>query len=304
MHSKVFVEKLHSFKGHNDCVYSLELASDPRFFFSAGGDGLVVKWDLQQPDMGELIAKVPNSIYALHFLNQQQALVAGQNYEGIHLLDWQNKKEITSLHLTKAAIFDIKSTANHLFVASGDGSITIVDLQTWSILSRVSESSKSARTIAINTSSSELAVGYSDYCIRVFDLNSFQKKYEWIAHQNSVFTLAYSRDSKTLLSGSRDARIKTWDIENGYELKGEVAAHLYAINHLAISPDGNYFATASMDKSVKIWKAEELQLLKVVDKARHAGHGTSVNKILWINNEQLVSAGDDRVISNWMVKHE
>jgi WD40 repeat protein len=147
-------------------------------------------------------------------------------------------------------------------------------------------------------------VGYSDYCIRVFDLNSFQKKYEWIAHQNSVFTLAYSRDSKTLLSGSRDARIKTWDIENGYELKGEVAAHLYAINHLAISPDGNYFATASMDKSVKIWKAEELQLLKVVDKARHAGHGTSVNKILWINNEQLVSAGDDRVISNWMVKHE
>jgi WD40 repeat protein len=79
-----------------------------------------------------------------------------------------------------------------------------------------------------------------------------------------------------------------------------VAAHLFAINHIAFSPSGEYFATASMDKSIKIWKADELKLLKVIDKGRHAGHGTSVNKLVWTDfKNQLVSASDDRTISVW-----
>ncbi len=305
MHSKILVEKLHSFIGHTDCVYSLEVSNDPRFFFSAGGDGLVVKWDLHHPEFGEVIAKVPNSIYALHFLCEQSVVVAGQNYEGIHVLDWQNNKELKSIKLSNVAIFDIKSYKDQLFIASGDGSLTIVDIHTWTILSRIIESSKSARAIAINHLTYEVAIGYSDHFIRVFDLRSYKKKHEWKAHQNSVFTLAYSTNHKTLLSGSRDARIKNWDVENGYQLKQEVAAHLYAINHLAFSPDGNYVASGSMDKAVKIWKNDELQLLKVVDKARHSGHGTSVNKLLWINSGlELLSASDDRLISHWKFKHE
>jgi WD40 repeat protein len=299
MYSKIFVEKLHSFRGHTDCVYALELCSDSRFFISAGGDGLVVKWDLQNQDSGVLIAKLPNSIYALHFLPNDNLLIAGQNYEGIHLLDWQNKRELKSLKLTQAAIFDFKSINNKLFVASGDGQVTVVDLQTWTILARMNSSSKSARTLAINPHKNELAVGYSDYAIRVFDLDSFKLKHQWQAHKNSIFTLAYSHDFHILLSGSRDARIKSWDVETQYTLKQEVAAHLYAINHIAFCPAGNLVATGSMDKSVKIWDGHDLQLLKVVDKARHAGHGTSVNKVLWLDSHQLLSAGDDRLISQW-----
>jgi len=115
-----------------------------------------------------------------------------------------------------------------------------------------------------------------------------------------VFTLSYTRDGNFLLSGARDARLKLWDAESGYMLAEEVAAHLYAINHLAFSPDGTYFATASMDKSIKVWDARDLKLLKVIDKGRHAGHGTSVNKLLWTPyNNVLLSASDDRTISAW-----
>ena len=57
-----------------------------------------------------------------------------------------------------------------------------------------------------------------------------------------------------------------------------------------------------MDKSVKVWQTADLTLLKVIDKARHAGHGTSVNKLLWSSyNDQVVSASDDRTISIWDV---
>lgn len=303
MHSKISVERIHSFTGHTDCIYSIEQCSSREFFFSAGGDGLVVKWDLENPENGELIAKMSNSVYALHFLMEQDTLLVGENYQGVHLLDWQKRKELNSLKISDSYIFDIKSFKNRLFVGSGDGFVTIIDLSTWKIISKIGESKKSARAIAINEATNELAIGYSDYFIRIFDLSNLQKKKEWHAHSNSVFTLAYANDSKTLLSASRDARIKAWQVNSNYQLTAEVAAHLYAINHIAFSPDGSYFATASMDKSVKIWDSNTLQLLKVVDKARHAGHGTSVNKLLWIDKNRILSAGDDRVINEWQVEN-
>jgi WD40 repeat protein len=60
-----------------------------------------------------------------------------------------------------------------------------------------------------------------------------------------------------------------------------------------------------MDKSIKVWDAAELKLLKVIDRSRHAGHGTSVNKVLWTDyNNQLLSASDDRMISVWDINFE
>jgi WD40 repeat protein len=101
--SPIQVSKLHAFTGHNDCVYTLAPSVSDSIFFSGGGDGMVVKWDLTQPNQGELIARLPNSVYALHHDKKSNLLIAGHNYEGIHLLDWQSKQEVGSLKLTSAA---------------------------------------------------------------------------------------------------------------------------------------------------------------------------------------------------------
>ncbi len=296
------VQKVHTLTGHRDCVYSLQSGEQNNEFFSGAGDGMVVLWNLQNPDEGQLIAKLPNSVYALCYLRDQNLLVAGHNYDGIHVLNWKERKELTSLQLSKTAIFDIQSFGNNLFVASGDGTVSVVDIRDWSVIKRISNSDKSARTLAINIIQGELAVGYSDNYIRIFDLSNYQLVREWQAHANSVFCLAYSGDSKTLISGSRDARLKAWDAQAKYEQTREVAAHLYAINHLAFSPNGKHFVTCSLDKSIKVWDSDNLTLLKVIDKARHAGHGTSVNKLLWTSFEnQMISASDDRSISVWNI---
>jgi len=298
--STIQVKKIHSLTGHQDCVYTLAASESVRHFFSSGGDGMVVRWDLGNPEEGELIAKLPNSVYALQLLPDSDHLIAGHNYEGIHVLNWKEKKEVSSLQVTKAAIFDIKAYERDLLIAAGEGLLVVVDLDQMEIKKRLVASRQNARALAINKVQGEVAVGFSDHYIRVFSLNDYKLKYEFKAHQNSVFALSYTHDFKFLFSGSRDARIKVWDVESGYKQTGEVAAHLFAINDLVFSPSGEYFATASMDKSIKIWKAAELQLLKVIDKGRHAGHGTSVNKLLWTSfNNQLISASDDRTVSVW-----
>ena len=296
------IQKLNTLTGHRDCVYALQPSGVSSVFFSGAGDGMVVKWDMTHPEEGERIAQLPNSIYSLHYLSNRDILIAGHNYEGIHLLDWRTRKEIASLKLGTSAIFDIQTFGDDCFIASGDGSVTVVGIEHLNVKKRLAFSEKNARTIAINPRLGEMAVGYSDHFIRIFRLDDFSLKQEWMGHTSSVFTLAYTPDFKVLLSGSRDARLKAWDAEANYALHREVVAHLYAINHIVFSPDGKHFVTCSMDKSVKVWNADDMTLLKVIDKARHAGHGTSVNKLLWSAfNNQLASASDDRTISIWGV---
>lgn len=297
--SKVNVSKLNTLTGHKDCIYTLEAGSNS-IFFSGAGDGMVAMWDLQQPENGQLVAKLNTSVYALHYIKQSNMLVIGKNFDGIHLLDLSTKKITGSLQLTKTSIFDIKSHNDKLLVGTGDGWILVVDTASLTIYKHIHASNKSARAITINQKTNEFAVGYSDNSIKIFDLNDFKIKHTIQGHRNSVFTVRYAPDYQYLLSAGRDAHLKIWDPGNGYALEKSIVAHMYAINHIDYSPDAKYFVTCSMDKSIKVWHASEFKLLKVIDKARHAGHGTSVNKLLWSPyHDLLVSGSDDRTISIW-----
>lgn len=296
----VEVTKQHTFTGHRDSVYALAKGADPTQFFSASGDGMIVQWNLNQPDEGRLVAQLNHSIYALYHHPTSGLLVAGENFEGLHMLDRPNKKEWARLPLNKSYIFDIQSSGNRLFVATGDGTIFEVDMDSLTVRNKINVSYKAVRTLAVNEKTRELAAGYSDNHIRIFDLENLELKHDIHAHANSVFTIKYMPGRNYLLSGSRDARLKAWDIQTGYALAGEVVAHLYAINHLDFSPDLKHFVTCSLDKSIKVWDATTLTLLKVIDKGRYAGHATSVNRVLWLAHQaQVVSASDDKTISVW-----
>ena len=293
------VAKIATLTGHRDCVYALEGAGEAHRFFSAGGDGQVVEWDLQDPSHGKLIAQVPASVYAIRYRRETDQLWVGQNFEGIHVIDLR-KREERSIKLTAAAIFDIQFWEDDALVGTADGTLTVVNIPDLAVKKHLRASDKSVRCLALNPLRREVAVGYSDAFVRVFGLDDFRLRHAFEAHTNSVFTLAYSPDYRYLLSGSRDARLNVWDAEPPYAPHQSIVAHTYAINHVVYRPDGRLFATGSMDKSIKVWDAQTFRLLKVIDRARHAGHGTSVNKLWWTTHDnQLVSGSDDRTISVW-----
>jgi WD40 repeat protein len=299
----VTVAKRRTLTGHRDSIYTLEAGPDGRHFYSGGGDGMVAEWDLTDPENGKLLAKLPASVYGLHHVPERNLLVIGQNFEGIHLVDPDLRKEKGSLKFTEAAIFDLTSYGNTLFAATGDGMLTAIDLDTLKVKQKLQLSARSVRTLALNPERKEMAAGLSDNSIRILDLDTLTQLHAIDGHTNSVFTVRYSPDYRYLLSGSRDAHLKVWDPARHYELANSIVAHMYAINNVAYSPDGRHFVTCSMDKSIKIWDAEAFRLLKVIDKARHAGHGTSVNKLLWAGlDDGLVSCSDDRTISVWDIE--
>ncbi|GAB2788227.1 hypothetical protein GCM10027275_36320 [Rhabdobacter roseus] len=297
------IRKIDTFSGHRDCVYTLISDHTPQGFYSAGGDGLVVKWDLQRPDLGEVVARLGASVYALAYHPEEHTLWIGQNFEGIQKIDPAGKAVIASLKLSSVPIFDIQFFGEKAWVAQGDGVIVVLDVPSFSVQKHIKASAKSVRTLAVNPATGEIAAGFSDWTVSIFDADGFLLKKTLRAHDNSVFTVRYSPDGRYLLTAGRDAHLKVWDVQQGYELREDIPAHLFAINHLTYSPDGRWLATGSMDKSIKVWDAGTFRLRKVIDRARHAGHGTSVNKLLWKEHQnRLVSCSDDRMISVWEVE--
>ncbi len=297
----VEVTKISTYTGHKDCVYVLEKSGEESCFFSASGDGLVVRWDMNKPDQGEVIAKVENSVYAMTFVPVKNWLIIGQNFKGLHVIDLTTKKEIRNLHFTESAIFDIVLAEQKVFVACGNGKVHSFGLEDFSLRDVFNFSDKSARCLSYNFIFGHLAIGYSDNFIRILEGDKLLT--EIPAHSNSVFTVAYSPDGTELISGSRDAHIKIWDVNGNYSLKTSIVAHMYAIHHIVFKPNGKFYASASMDKSIKIWDSETHKLLKVIDKSRHGGHATSVNKLQWTSNQEiLISGSDDRNISLWDIR--
>jgi WD40 repeat protein len=157
--------------------------------------------------------------------------------------------------------------------------------------------------LALASQKQHLALGFSDHSIQVLDLAAGAVPIARLdSHSNSVFALGYSPDEKTLVSGARDAHLKFWNTAD-YLLEENIVAHLYAINYLSFREDGKYLVTCSMDKSLKIWDCTTRNLLKVIDKARNAGHGTSINKVFWSTySGVIVSVSDDRSVAIWQIE--
>ena len=291
--------------GHRDAVYALAGRAGSDQVFSGSADGLVVAWNSAEPAAdGELLARVENSVYALRELPGRGLLLLGHNFQGVQVLDLQTKALAFATALPPVTIFDLlySESRQRLYCALGDGTLAVLRGGDFKLEKLLRLSQKSLRCLALHEGRGELAVGASDWRTYVLDLDSLAVKTTLTEATNSIFTLAYSPAGDYLLAAGRDAHLRRYQAAEGYPLLDSVVAHMYAINHLAFSADGRYLASCSLDKSIKLWDPASLALLRVLDRARAAGHGTSVNKLVWPGTQQrLVSCSDDRSLAVWQV---
>ncbi|MCC6459245.1 MAG: WD40 repeat domain-containing protein [Saprospiraceae bacterium] len=296
------ITKFHTSTGHRSSLYALARGAAAQQVLSAGGEGWVVEWNRSAPDTGRVLANAETQLFALLALPEPHRLVAGNMNGGLHWIDLQQPEQTRNLQHHQKGVFDLQIHAEWLFSAGGEGTLTRWAHQEARSVESFQLSNRPLRSLALAPERRELAVGSSDGSIYLLDLDTLALKQTLPkAHLPSVFTLCYSPDRRYLLSGGRDAMLRVWDLDQGLALVSEQAAHWYTINHIVFSPDGRYFATASRDKTIKIWDAGSFALLNVLDTIRDGGHINSVNRLLWLSADCLVSGSDDRSLIWWQI---
>jgi WD40 repeat protein len=264
--------------------------------YSAGGDGMVVQWDLEKPKDGVSIAKLDTSVYALAY-DARGFLVIGANYNGLHLVDISSKETLFSIQLPNCGmIFDLLIDGDLIYVACQKGLFFEVSILNRTVKHRTL-GKENLRSIA--KTENGFAVAASDGKV-LFYTAQFDLKHTISDAKKSIFKL-YLSDNQ-LFTVSIDCHLR---IYKEAVLSQDLVAHMYAINHIDFHPHKQYFATASQDKTIKIWDKNTFALLKVIDFTRYNGHQNSVNKLFWSRyNNLLVSCSDDRSLKVWQINFD
>lgn len=283
-------------EGHEHPIYALCSSSKEHIIFSGGGEGAIVEWSLKTMQPIKIMFKTRASIYSIHCHYALPLLISGDREGKISIFHFVEQKLIYQQALSTKAIFGMLSIGHLLYFVSEDGYLRVFDLTSLSIVSEFQISESALRSIAYNAADQLVYIGSKDNTIYVFSIIEQKIKYRMQEHTLPVFSLAYDASNQQLLSGSRDAQIKIWsktEVQN-------LPAHMFAVNNIQHIPSLGIFASASMDKSLKIWDAKTFRLLGLADPQVNNGHHKSVNTLCFTPYEnQLVSAGDDKLIKVW-----
>jgi len=300
MGAKITVKEYTQLEGHKQGVYALLNLRGSSVIVSAGGDGAVVKWDLDEngpvrmnpePSVaGVLFAQLPEPVFCL-MEGLDGVIWAGTQGGSVFKLVSGEAPRMIKLG-TSSVFFISRWMDGRIAVGLGSGELVFLDDEL-QLLDRVSLGKKSLRCCLGDRG----LIGGSDGLIWRLDAQG-NILAGWEANSPSVFCLA--EDSQgDIVSGGRDALLM-WMGEDG-GLKQEVKAHLFTI-HTLTGSDLGWLATGSMDKTVKVWDRNSGALLKVIDREKYPsrGHSHSVNALCWVGR-LLASAGDDKIIRIWEV---
>ncbi len=289
------------FSGHRSAVYAL-FAGRNGLFYSADSEGWLVEWNLNTPEEGRLIARMPGAVYAMTLLEEEHMLVAAVNRDGFHFIDLLESKEVFALPSADMVWFRMIRMSDGKIMAGGSsGGLALLDVENRSI-QFLQCGSSDLRSMDFLPSAGGILLGNSD--AELYFLNNQLGITSVIhrAHEKTVFGLSCYPEGKAFVSAGRDARLSLYHQtqEGVWKKNHSVAAHTAGIHDVRIHPEKKILASAGMDKTIKIWDAETLRLLRVLDKTRHGGHSHSVNQLCWLaESDLLLSCSDDRSILAW-----
>ena len=114
--------------------------------------------------------------------------------------------------------------------------------------------SRVANDIAFHPNNEEIAIiGYYNNQAELWNLEE-ARRLQSFEHEKEVTAVAFSKNGKYILTGSRDKTIKLWNV-NG-KLLQVLKGHDEFIHTLAFSSDGQRIASGSRDNTAKIWDLE------------------------------------------------
>ncbi|MBW4624906.1 MAG: caspase family protein [Brasilonema octagenarum HA4186-MV1] len=287
-------------QGHKDGVNSVAFNPDGQMIVSGSDDGTIGLWDIQCNPISQSLREYSSCVNSVAFSPDGQMIVSGSDDGTIRLWDIQCNPISQSLRKYSSYVNSVAFSSDGQMIVSGsyDGSISLCDIQGNSIclvLQRFKKYLDAFYTAAINLDKQMIAIGGDDEgIVYLWDIQgNLIGKFQ--GHKEPVFSIAFSPDGQTIVSGSSDSKIWLWDIQCNpiTELKG----HKGSVNSLAFSPDGRMIVSGSADKTVRLWNIQGHVIYEL------RGHEDVVFSVACSpNGQKIVSASADKTVRLWDIR--
>ena len=120
-------------------------------------------------------------------------------------------------------------------------------------------STGSSESISFTPSGTQLAIGDSNGYVRVHALKTGKIR-TFKAHNYTVNSMAFSRDGRTLITGSSDLCVNVWNMKDTPTQRARLFSHGDSVTVVAIADNATMAASGGYDNQVIVW-----DLLKIKD---------------------------------------
>jgi WD40 repeat protein len=112
-------------------------------------------------------------------------------------------------------------------------------------------------------------------------------------HQGTVLAMAFTRDSKRVLTACEDGKVRIWSVPD-WKLLQTLTGHQGPVHWAEFSADGNWVVSGSEDQRVRIWSSEDGSLVQTLEESREP-----IRTVAFSPNGEYVTASTEQVVLVW-----
>ncbi len=173
--------------------------------------------------------------------------------------------------------------------------IVFLDTKTRTVAFELTEKRLAVTNLVVSPNGKRLAAS-GPRRIMIWDLDRRKLTHTIKAHKKVIRSIAFSPNSKLLLSGSMDDTVRVWDVETGKRTL-KIKAGQDGVLAVAFSPSGRTIASGGTNHTIKLWKPKSGKL-----RWRLWGHLDRVLCLAFSHDGKTLASGSrDTTIALWKI---